>query len=386
MMAAKRDYYEVLGVRRDCDAEELKKAYRKLAMQYHPDRNSGDPEAAAKFKEGSEAYDVLSNADKRQRYDRYGHAGLEGLSMPDFSNTGSVFDLFGDIFGDLFGGRGRRGPRAGRDLLYEIELTLVEAARGCKRSITFPREEACGDCRGSGCRPGTSPATCRYCHGQGVVLRSQGFFRIQQSCRACGGTGAVITDPCPACHGRGRVKVQRKLEVSIPGGVDDGNQLSLHGEGEAGEHGAARGDLVVEVHVREHAIFKRERDHLVCQVPITFSQAALGGPVEVPTLDGPLTHNLKRGVQSGEAVRIPGKGVPNIHTKRPGDLIVLLSVETPRQLTRRQEELFRELAEIDKKHVSPQRRSFFEKLKDLFTGEPPPAPPAADQAKAPGGA
>jgi molecular chaperone DnaJ len=384
MMAAKRDYYEVLGVAREVDADGLKKAYRKLALQYHPDRNSGDPEAAEKFKEASEAYDVLSNPDKRHRYDRYGHAGLEGLTLPDFGNSQSVFDLFGDIFGDLFGGgRGRRGPRAGRDLLYELELSLTEAARGCKRTVTFPREESCADCHGSGCKPGTRPATCRYCHGQGVVLRSQGFFRIQQTCRACGGSGAVITDPCPTCHGRGRVKVQRTVEIAVPAGVDDGNQIAVRGEGEAGEPGAPRGDLVCEIHVREHPIFKRERDHLVCQVPITFSQAALGGPIEVPTLDGPLTHHLKRGVQSGEAIRIPGKGVPNVHTRRPGDLVVVVLVETPRQLTRRQEELFRELAEIDKKHVSPQRKSFFEKVKDLFTGEPQPP---AGEARAQGGA
>jgi molecular chaperone DnaJ len=380
MMTAKRDYYEVLGISRDADAEELKKAYRKLALQYHPDRNSGDVEAAEKFKEASEAYDVLSNPDKRQRYDRYGHAGLEGFAMPDFGNSQSVFDLFGDIFGDLFGGgRMRRGPRAGRDLLYELEISLPEAARGCKRTITFPREESCGDCRGSGCRAGTSPATCRYCHGQGVVLRSQGFFRIQQTCRACGGSGAVITDPCPTCHGRRRVHIQRTLEVNVPPGVDDGNQLAVHGEGEAGEHGAARGDLICEIHVREHPIFKRERDHLLCQVPITVSQAALGGPIQVPTLDGPMSYTLKRGMQSGESVRIPGKGIPNIHTRRPGDLIVVLLVETPRHLTKRQEELFRELAEIDQKHVSPQRKSFFEKLKELFTGEPPEAGEARAQ-------
>jgi molecular chaperone DnaJ len=371
-MAAKRDYYAVLGVSKEADAEELKKAFRRLAMQYHPDRNSGDTEAAEKFKEASEAYDVLSNADKRQRYDRYGHAGLEGLNMPDFGNAQSVFDLFGDLFGDFFGGRGgggRRGPRGGRDIGYALELTLAEAAHGCKKKVTFPREETCSDCHGSRCRKGTSPATCRYCQGHGVVLRNQGFFRIQQTCRACGGSGAVIPDPCSTCHGRGRMEVERTLEINIPPGVDDGTQITHRGEGEAGEPGAPRGDLVFEIHVREHPIFKREGDHLLCQVPITFSQAALGGPIEVPTLDGPLTHNLKRGVQSGDAVRIAGKGVPNLHTRRPGDLVVVLAVETPRHLTRRQEELFRELAEIDQKHVSPQRKSFFEKLRTLFTGE-----------------
>jgi molecular chaperone DnaJ len=373
-MAAKRDYYEVLGVSREVGAEELKKAYRRLALQYHPDRNSGDAEAAEKFKEASEAYDVLSNPEKRQRYDRYGQAGLEGLAMPDFGNAQSVFDLFGDLFGDFFGGgRSRRGPRAGRDVGYELELTLAEAARGCKKTISFTREESCGDCAGTGCRRGTSPATCRYCHGHGVVLRSQGFFRIQQTCRACGGSGAVITDPCPGCHGRGRASARRTMDVDVPAGVDDGTQLAYRGEGEAGQLGAGRGDLICEVHIREHPIFKREGDHLLCQVPITISQAALGGAIEVPTLDGAMAYTLKRGVQSGEAVRIPGKGVPSLHTRRPGDLIVVLLVETPKNLTKRQEELLRELAEIDKKHVSPQRKSFFEKLKDLFTGDSPTA-------------
>jgi molecular chaperone DnaJ len=375
-MAAKRDYYEVLGVSRNADAEELKKAFRRLALKYHPDRNAGDPEAAEKFKEITEAYDVLSDPEKRQRYDRYGHAGLEGVRMPDFSNPQSAFDLFGDLFSDLFGGsRLRSGPRAGRDLLYELELSLPEAARGCKRTLTFPREELCPDCRGSGSQPGTRPAPCRYCRGQGVIIRSQGFFRIQQTCRACGGSGAVIVDPCAACHGRGRVRVQRTVEVTIPPGVDTGSQLALRGEGEAGEPGAPRGDLIVEIHVREHPIFKREGDNLICQVPITFSQAALGGPIEVPTLEGPMTYHLKRGVQSGETIRIPGKGVPNLQTRRPGDLLVVLLVETPRHLTKRQEELFRELAEIEQKQVSPQRKSFFEKLRELFTAAPPPEQP-----------
>jgi molecular chaperone DnaJ len=368
-MAARRDCYEILGVTREADAEELKRAYRKLAMQYHPDRNSGDAEAAEKFKEASEAYDILSNPDKRQRYDRYGHAGLEGVGMPDFSTPAAV-DLVSDLFGDLFGGGSsrRRGPRPGRDMGLRIELSLPEAARGCKREISFTREEVCGDCSGSGCRKGTSPAVCRQCHGQGVVLRSQGFFRIQQTCRACGGQGAIITDPCPTCHGRGRASARRTLEIAIPPGVDDGSQMAVRGEGEAGQPGAPRGDLIVEIHVREHPIFKRDGDHLVCEVPITFSQAALGGPIQVPTLDGPITHQLKRGLQSGEAVRIHGKGVPNVHSRRAGDLLVVLLVETPRNLTKRQEELFRELAELDQKHVSPQRKSFFERLKTLITG------------------
>jgi molecular chaperone DnaJ len=366
-MAMKRDYYEILSVTKDADGEEIKRAYRKLAMQYHPDRNSGDEEAAARFKEAAEAYDVLSSPDKRQRYDRYGHAGLEGMGIPDFGNAQSIFDQFADLFGDFFGGGGRRGPQAGRSLGMELELELLEAAKGCRKTVTIPREENCSDCGGTGARRGTSPATCRACGGHGVVIRSQGFFRMQQTCRGCGGRGVVITDPCPTCHGRGRVVARRTLEVNVPPGVDNGMRIPLRGEGEAGQPGAPRGDLVLEIHVREHSIFKREGDHLVCQVPLTVSQAALGGEIQVPTLDGPINHTLKRGIQSGEAVRIPGKGVPNVRSKRPGDLVVVVMVETPRNLTKRQEELFRELAEIDQKHVSPQRKSFFEKLKDLFT-------------------
>jgi molecular chaperone DnaJ len=366
-MAEKRCYYEILGVAREASDEDIKKAYRGLAMKHHPDRNSGDDEAAACFKEAAEAYAVLSDPEKRQTYDRYGHAGLQGLNLPDFGPRGeSVFDLFGDLFGDIFGGGRRRGPRAGDDLGYRLELDLSEAAFGCTKSFSFQREENCGECSGSGCRKGTKPATCRQCRGQGVVLTSQGFFRIQQTCRGCGGRGFIITDPCPACHARGRVKVKRTVEIKVPAGVYTGIHIPLRGEGEAGAPGAARGDLICEVHVRDHPMFRREGDHLICQVPITFSQAALGGDIEVPSLEGPLTHCLARGFQSGEAVRIAGKGMPSLRHGRRGDLLVLLQVETPKNLTKRQEELFRELAEIDKKHVSPQRKSFFEKLKELF--------------------
>jgi len=374
MAATKRDYYEILSIQRNADGEEIKRAYRKLAMQYHPDRNSGDEEAALRFKEAAEAYDVLSNPDKRQRYDRYGHAGLEGMGGPDFGNVQSIFDQFADLFGDIFGGAGaRRGPQAGRSLGMELELELVEAARGCKKTVTIPREENCSDCNGSGARRGTSPAICRACNGHGVVIRSQGFFRMQQTCHGRGGRGVVITDPCPSCHGRGRVTARRTLEVTVPPGVDNGMRLPMRGEGEAGAPGGQRGDLILEIHVREHPMFKRDGDHLVCHVPITFSQAALGGEIQVPTLDGPVNYTLQRGIQSGEAVRIGGKGIPNVRSKRPGDLLVVLMVETPRSLTKRQEELLRELAELDKKHVSLQRQSFFDKVKRLFTPAEPDA-------------
>jgi molecular chaperone DnaJ len=372
-MAGKRDFYEVLGVSKDADDEAIKKAYRKLALQYHPDRNGGDPEAEALFKEAAEAYDVLRDSEKRQRYDRYGHAGLQGMNVPHFNDAQSVFDVFGDLFGDLFGGGGRRGhgPRGGHDLEVSLEIDLIEAARGVNRNITIPRQELCTECSGSGSRRGTQPVPCRRCNGHGVVLMNQGFFRIQQTCNGCGGRGTIITDPCPTCQGRRHVVARRSLDVGIPPGVDTGTRIRLSGEGEAGEPGGPRGDLYCLIHVRDHALFHRDGPNLICQVPITFSQAALGGDIEVPTLDGKINHALKRGVQAGEVVRINGQGMPSLRGGRRGDLLVQLIVETPKHLTKRQEELFRELAELDQKHVSPQRKSFLEKLRDFFTAEPP---------------
>jgi molecular chaperone DnaJ len=369
MASTKRDYYEVLGVAREADAEEIKRAYRKLALQYHPDRNVGDGEAEQRFKEAAEAYEVLRDPDKRHRYDRYGHAGLEGLNVPHFNNAESVFDLFGDIFGDIFGQRTRRGPQRGRDRKVEVELELTEAFRGVTKTVTISREELCAECSGSGCRRGSRLSPCRRCNGHGVVIQSQGFFRVQQTCRACGGSGSVITDPCTVCDGQGRVMAKRTMSVSIPPGVDTGTAVRLGGEGEAGDPGAPRGDLYCLVRVREHALFKRDGPHLICQVPITFSQAALGAEIEVPTLEGKISHPLKRGTQSGEVLRIPGQGMPGLRGSRRGDLLVQVIVETPRSLTKRQEELFRELAELDQKHVSPERRSFLDKLRQFFAGE-----------------
>jgi len=373
MAGSKRDYYEILGVRKDADDEEIKRAYRKLAMQYHPDRNSGDKEAEEKFKEAAEAYEVLREPDKRRRYDRYGHAGLEGMNIPHFNNAQSIFDLFGDIFGDLFGGqRGRGGPQSGRDLQVAVEIELADAYRGIRKNITITREEVCSECYGEGNRRGTKTTVCKRCGGHGVVLHNQGFFRMQQTCSGCGGRGVIITDPCPACRAAGRVEVRRTLEVSLPAGVETGNRVRLSGEGEAGEPGAPRGDLYCVVRVREHPLFQRDGPHLICQVPITFSQAALGGEIEVPTLEGAITHTLKRGIQSGEVVRIAGRGMTSLRSGRIGDLLVQVLVETPRSLTKRQEELFRELAEIDQKHVSPQRKNFLDKLRDFFKPEPAP--------------
>jgi molecular chaperone DnaJ len=371
MAGTKRDYYEVLGVAREAGDEDIKRAYRKLAFEFHPDRNAGDEAAAERFKEATEAFEILRDPDKRSRYDRYGHAGLNGSGMPDLDPRSVFQDLFGGIFGDLFGG-GRGGPQGGRDLQVAIEIDLVEAARGTTRTLTIPREENCPDCNGSGAKRGTRPVECRRCRGQGVVLMSQGIFRLQQTCPGCGGRGAIITDPCPKCHGHGRVNVKRSVVVTVRAGVDNGDRLRVSGEGEAGAPGAARGDLYCVIHVREHALFHRDGANLICQVPVTISQAALGAEIEVPTLDGPVKHTLRRGVQSGDVVRISGRGVPNLRSGgRQGDLLVQVLVETPRSLTKRQEELFRELAEIDQKHVSPERKSFLDKVREFFKTEPP---------------
>jgi molecular chaperone DnaJ len=370
-MASRKDYYEVLGVSKDADDETIKKAYRKLAMQHHPDRNVGDEEAEAKFKECAEAYEVLRDPQKRNRYDRYGHAGLDGGGVPQFNDVHSIFDLFGEVFGlgDIFGRQqGRGGRRAGRHLEATLEITLAEAALGTKKTLPFSREELCSECSGNGSRRGSQPTMCKRCNGQGAVLMSQGIFRIQQTCRTCGGRGVVIVDPCTTCQGRGRQSIQRSLEIPIPAGVDTGDYTSIAGEGEPGDPGAPRGDLRIVFKVREHPFYHRDGQNLICQYPITVSQAALGTEIEIPLLTGEsLKHGLKRGVQSGDVVRIGGHGLPGIRSGRKGDLLVQVFVEVPKHLTKRQEELYRELAEIEQKHVSPQRKSFLEKVRDFFT-------------------
>lgn len=368
-MTTKRCYYEVLSVSRDADEETLKKAYRKLAMQYHPDRNPGDPEADARFKEAAEAFEVLRDPQKRARYDRYGHAGLDGVAGHNFRDAESVFDIFGDLFGDLFGGqRRRRGPRQGNDLQVGVEIDLVEAYKGTTRNLKIPRQERCNDCNGSGAKPGSQPTPCRRCNGQGVVVQGQGFFRIQQTCGSCRGQGAVISDPCRTCHGHGAVEVQREIAIQIPAGIDEGMTIRVQGEGEAGDPGAPPGDLYCVTRVRAHKLFARQGLELHCEVPITFSQAALGGPLEVPTLDGKYVNaTLMRGTQAGDEIRISGKGMPHVRGGRPGDLVVHLRVVTPRTLTKRQEELMRELAELDGKHVTAERKGFLDRVMEFFT-------------------
>jgi molecular chaperone DnaJ len=376
MAATKRDFYEVLGVARDAAPDDIKKAYRQLALKYHPDRNPGDEEAPKRFKEAAEAYEILSDSEKRQRYDRYGHAGLNGASVHDFRSTDDIMSAFSDIFGgglfgDLFGER-RRGPRPGPDLLVKLEIELIEAARGTTRSIEVSRQDFCSECRGAGARKGTVATTCNYCGGRGQIVQARGFFQVATTCPACGGEGVRITDPCPTCRGGGRVPSTARLQVDIPPGVESGMRLQLRNQGELGDIGAPRGHLQIHVLVKKHPFFERQRNDLVCQVPISFAQAALGAMVEVPTLDGREHIEVPRGTQSGDVLRIKGRGMPDIGGRAKGDELVEVVVETPRHLTSRQEELLREFAEIEHHQVSPRRKSFFEKLKDYFTEEAEP--------------
>ena len=370
-MATKRDFYEVLGLRRDASAEEIKKAYRQLAFKNHPDKNPGDAQAEARFKAGAEAYEVLSDQAKRQRYDRYGHAGLEGAGVHDFRNADDIMSAFGDIFGgglfgDLFGQR-RRGPRAGQDLLMRLEIELVEAARGTTKPIEVTRQELCDDCNGSGARKGTVATPCTYCEGRGQVVQSRGYFQVATTCPACGGEGFRITDPCNKCRGSGKVPVVAHLKVDVPPGVENGMWLQLRNQGEPGDPGAPRGNLRIQIQVRRHPFFDRRGNDLVCQVPISFPQAALGAEVEVPTLNGPDHLAVPKGTQSGDILKLKGRGMPDLHGRGRGDELVEVVVETPRHLSSRQEELLRELAELEHEHVSSRRRSFFEKLRDYFT-------------------
>jgi molecular chaperone DnaJ len=376
MAVTKRDFYEVLGVVREAPIDEVKKAYRQMALKFHPDRNPGDEEATRKFKEAAEAYEILSDPEKRKRYDRYGHAGLNGTATHDFRSTDDIMSAFSDIFGgglfgDIFGER-RRGPRPGPDLLMKLEIELVEAARGTSRTIEVSRQEFCNECRGSGAKKGTSPTTCNYCGGRGQIVQARGFFQVATTCPACGGDGVRITDPCGHCRGAGRVPHTAHLQIDVPPGVESGMWLQLRNQGELGDVGGQRGNLRIQIVVKKHPFFERRRNDLICQVPISFAQAALGAVIDVPTLEGPEDLEIPRGTQSGETLRIRGRGMPDIGGRARGDELVEVSVETPRHLTARQEELLREFAEIEHEQVSPRRKSFFEKLRDYFTEEVEP--------------
>ena len=370
---AKRDYYEVLGVSRDVSAADLKKAYRRVAMKHHPDRNPGDEEAENKFKEASEAYEVLSDAQKRSAYDQFGHAGVDqsagmggGAGAGGF---GSFSDIFGDVFGDIFGGggRGRGGPSRGADLRYNLELSLEDAVRGTNVQIKVPTLVACDTCDGSGAKKGTSPKTCTTCGGIGQVRMQQGFFSVQQACPTCRGKGSIITDPCGSCHGQGRVEQTKKLSVKVPAGVDTGDRIRLSGEGEAGAEGGPAGDLYVEVHVKPHEIFQRDGADLYCEVPVDFVDAALGGELEVPTLDGRVKLKVPAETQTGKLFRLRGKGVTPVRGGARGDLMCRVVVETPVDLTGKQKELLKEFqATMKGGKNSPRQSSWFDGMKNFF--------------------
>lgn len=373
---SKRDLYEVLGVSRDASERDIKKAYKRLAMKFHPDRNQGDDSAADKFKEVKVAYEVLTDPQKRAAYDQYGHAAFEQGGMGGgggFGGAGADFsDIFGDVFGDIFGG-GRRGgqqrAQRGADLRYNMELSLEEAVRGVNKEIKVPTYVGCEPCGGSGAKPGSSPETCGTCHGVGQVQMRQGFFAVQQTCPTCHGRGKIIKDPCNSCHGQGRVQETKTLSVKIPAGVDTGDRIRLTGEGEAGEFGAPAGDLYVQVHVREHHIFTRDGNNLYCEVPVSFTMAALGGEVEVPTLDGRVSLKVPTETQTGRMFRMRGKGVKSVRGGGVGDLICKLVVETPVNLSSRQKELLKELEDTFEgsanKH-KPKSEGFFDGVKKFF--------------------
>ena len=375
---AKRDLYEVLGVNRDASEDELKKAYRKLAMKYHPDRNPDNKEAEEKFKEVKEAYEILTDANKRAAYDRYGHDGINPQMGGGGGGQGfdGFADAFGDIFGDIFGGggggggRGRSNVYRGADLRYNLEITLEEAARGAEKTIRIPALEECGTCHGSGAKPGTQPKTCPTCGGAGQVRIQQGFFSIQQTCPKCHGSGRIIPEPCTTCGGAGRVKRQKTLEVKIPAGIDDGMRLRHGGQGEPGVNGGPAGDLYVEIHIKQHPVFQRDGDDLHCEMPISFTTAALGGEIEIPTLDGAANIRIPAETQSAKVFRLRGKGIRNVRTHAPGDLMVHVIVETPVKLTDRQKELLREFGEIASSNAerhNPKAKSWMDKVKDFFS-------------------
>ncbi len=371
----KKDYYKVLDVPKTATEADIKKAYRRLAMKYHPDRNPGDHEAEERFKEAKEAYEVLTDAQKRAAYDQYGHAGVEAAAAGarGRANAADAFsDIFGDVFGDIFGAA-RRGAHAqvfrGADLRYELELDLHEAVFGHTVEIEVPKLVECETCHGSGAAKGSNPQTCETCGGSGQVRISQGFFQLQQTCPKCRGAGTIIRNPCDSCFGQGRVRRTRKLSVKIPPGVDSGDRIRLAGEGEAGRNGGPPGDLYVEVHVREHPIFERDGEHLSCEVPVSFATAALGGTVEVPTLDGNVALKIPAETQSGRVFRLRDKGVKPVRGGSRGDLFCRVVVETPVHLSGEQRELIRKLEESlreDGTRHSPREKGFFEGVRRFF--------------------
>jgi molecular chaperone DnaJ len=370
---SKRDYYDVLGVAKKATEQELKSAYRKLALQFHPDRNPGNHEAEEKFKEINEAYGVLSNAESRSRYDRFGHVGVGSSaasgawSAPDF---GGFEDILGDLFGDIFGGgrsSRRTGPQRGADLRYDLEITLEQAAAGFKTQVTIPRLENCDTCKGSGAAPGTSPTVCNLCNGAGQVRFQQGFFSVSRTCHQCRGTGQMIANHCKTCRGQGRIEKEQQLDIKIPAGVDTGARLRLAGEGEVGANAGPAGDLYVVIHVKEHELFERQGNNLYVNVPVTFTQAALGAEIKVPTLDGDDMLTIPESTQTGSIFRLKGKGIVSLQGQGRGDLFVVTTIVTPTRLTREQKRLLEEFAVIEDKLNQGTARRLGSKVKDIFS-------------------
>ncbi len=381
MAEEKRDYYEVLGVDKSASDDAIKKAYRKLAKQYHPDLHPGDQEAEAKFKEVNEAYEILSDKDKREKYDQFGFAGVDPNYAAQSGYGGGGFgggfgfdmgDIFNSFFGGGFGGAAdsqrRNGPRKGDNIGAELTISFEEAAFGCEKEVSVGRVESCPACKGDGCAPGTTADTCPDCKGTGTVttVRQTAFGSMRQSavCSRCGGTGKIIKDPCPTCKGKGKVRKNKKITVKVPAGVDDGQTVRIRGEGHAGVNGGSAGDLLVDINVRRHEIFERDGANVLCEMPISFTQAALGAELEVPTLDGKVRYNIPEGTQTGTTFRLKGKGIPYVGYKTRGDQYVTVTVETPKGLSREQKELLRKFGESLGDEVEPKRKGFFEKLKD----------------------
>jgi len=373
---AKRDYYEVLGVGRNASAEEIKRAYRRMAMKYHPDKNPNDKGAEAKFKECAEAYEVLSDQQKRQQYDQFGHEGLRGAGMHDFSrmNVEDIFSVFGfdDFFSDIFGGRRRStrrgGPMRGYDLETSVELVLDDIAKGAEKTIEFTRQDRCGECSGTGSAGGSKPGRCPTCGGTGQIARGGGFFQMVSICPQCGGSGEAITNPCRKCAGTGKVPRKRTVTIKIPAGVHEGQGIRVAGEGEPGRGGGPNGDLYCYVRIKPHEFLERDGNNLVAVVPISLTQASLGATIEVPSLNGTRQLKIPAGTQYGSIFRIKGEGLPDVRTGRMGDQLVQVTVETPTKLDARQEELLREFAKTENKTVSPKAHGFFENLRKHFDG------------------
>jgi len=369
-LSQKRDYYEVLGIAREASDQEIKSAYRKLAVKYHPDKNPGSKEAEERFKEAAEAYSVLSDSEKRARYDRFGHAGMQGgfsgFDPATFSDFGDILgDFFG--FGDLFGmGRRRGAPERGADLRYDLKISFRDAAFGLKSKIKIPRQEHCSTCGGSGAATGKGPVTCPTCQGMGQVRYQQGFFSISRTCGQCNGEGRVIRDPCETCHGRGRLRREKVLELKIPAGVDNGSRLRIQGEGEAGGRGGPPGDLYVVIYVEEHPFFQRQGNNIYCQIPIGITQAVLGAEIAVPTLEGEEKLNIPEGTQNGTVFRLRNKGIVSLNERGRGDQFVTVNVAIPTRLSKEQRQLFESLAKLNKDDESSHERNIFEKVKDIF--------------------